>query len=288
MLHAPWLTGGLLVATILATVPWITAIGMQIGMRNEDAIRRTVIDELLGWGGTAASLSQVITHEPQEPRTISRVLIYLALWIFLAGGIVDRLARGRALGAAAFFGICGFHLGRFVRLGILAGALYWLEITAYERWPASTGVDAVFLVVTIIINLIAMFAAIRVVVEDRRSVLDAFAASVRFIRRRPARILALYGLTTAAQILLSHPWLWTADLLPASVLVAAVFMVLSIWARLASLAVMTAFFQGELAHAHYTAGPTRLWPDSPAVEAIENLTRTGRVSNARTCANDPT
>jgi hypothetical protein len=33
------------------------------------------------------------------------------------------------------------------------------------------------------------------------------------------------------------------------------------------------FFQNELSHAHYTAAPVPTWPDSPAVEAIENLKR---------------
>jgi len=32
-----------------------------------------------------------------------------------------------------------------------------------------------------------------------------------------------------------------------------------------------AFFQGELAHAEYTAAPPLVWPESPAVEAIANL-----------------
>jgi hypothetical protein len=31
-----------------------------------------------------------------------------------------------------------------------------------------------------------------------------------------------------------------------------------------------AFFQSALAHAEYTAAPTVVWPDSPAVEAVIN------------------
>jgi hypothetical protein len=33
------------------------------------------------------------------------------------------------------------------------------------------------------------------------------------------------------------------------------------------------FFQGELAHAQYTAAPDPVWPDSPAAEALDNLRR---------------
>jgi hypothetical protein len=42
--------------------------------------------------------------------------------------------------------------------------------------------------------------------------------------------------------------------------------------RLAFLASATALFERALAHAEYTAPPLPVWPDSPAAEAIENLT----------------
>ena len=32
----------------------------------------------------------------------------------------------------------------------------------------------------------------------------------------------------------------------------------------------TAYFQGALAHAAYTASPTVVWPESPAAESIAN------------------
>jgi hypothetical protein len=35
----------------------------------------------------------------------------------------------------------------------------------------------------------------------------------------------------------------------------------------------TAFFQGALAHAAYTAAPVPVWPDSPAAEMIGNADR---------------
>ena len=41
--------------------------------------------------------------------------------------------------------------------------------------------------------------------------------------------------------------------------------------RLAFLGSEVAYFQRTLAHADYTAAPALVWPDSPAVEAIQNL-----------------
>jgi hypothetical protein len=58
-----------------------------------------------------------------------------------------------------------------------------------------------------------------------------------------------------------------------ALLAAQAWLLARIWARLAFMASEVVFFQGELAHAQYTARPEPIWPDSPAVEAIHNLTR---------------
>jgi hypothetical protein len=41
------------------------------------------------------------------------------------------------------------------------------------------------------------------------------------------------------------------------------------------------YFQRALAHADYTAAPLPIWPDSPAAEAIENLTLVGQKAEGR-------
>jgi hypothetical protein len=56
-------------------------------------------------------------------------------------------------------------------------------------------------------------------------------------------------------------------------LLAEVYLLARVWAKLAFMASEVAFFQGELAHAHYTASPDPVWPDSPAAEAIGNMSR---------------
>jgi hypothetical protein len=54
-------------------------------------------------------------------------------------------------------------------------------------------------------------------------------------------------------------------------IVIAVMVAVQILVRLSFMATSIAFFQGQLAHAGYTAAPLPTWPDSPAVEAIANL-----------------
>src|SRR5687767_15789692 len=54
--------------------------------------------------------------------------------LFLIGGVLDRLARDRAIGAAAFFSACGVYAVRFFRLAILATAVYWVLVVPYHEW----------------------------------------------------------------------------------------------------------------------------------------------------------
>ena len=59
--------------------------------------------------------------------------IYLVAWIFLSGGILDRYARGRRIGAHGFFAASGTFFFRFLRLGIAAGIVYWFLFVVRAR-----------------------------------------------------------------------------------------------------------------------------------------------------------
>jgi hypothetical protein len=120
------------------------------------------------------------------------------------------------------------------------------------------------------------FAKVRAVVEDRLSMLGALAASARFIRRRPARVaglVVLNGLAMYVVLRFQYQLVWAPTpewLLP---VLTALLVLLGVAARLACMASAVVFFQGELAHAGYTAAPLPMWPDSAAVEAMDNLKR---------------
>src|SRR5262249_5212496 len=49
---------------------------------------------------------------------------YVILWIFLAGGIIDRYARDRPVRAHGFFAASGVFFFRFVRLAIVQWVVY--------------------------------------------------------------------------------------------------------------------------------------------------------------------
>ena len=260
-------------------------------------LERTFTFEILGFGGTMATLSRFLDRQPLNPTLALAVAGYIALWMFLSGGILDRLARGRPVRTGAFFSACATYFVRFVRLAVFVGAAYWVLFTwlhpflfqtLYNGWTRDMTAErdgialrgalyAVFLLAIGTVSLIADYAKVRTVVEDRRSMVSALLAAIRFIRRRPFRTAGLYLLNILAVVVLLRIWLSVAPSAAAApwlaLLIGQIYLLCRVWAKLAFMASETVFFQGELAHAQYTAAPEPVWPDSPSAEAIDNLVR---------------
>ena len=214
-----------------------------------------VFDALLGFGRTVAAP-------------------YLVFWLLLSAGLLDRFARGRPVGTAHFFAVSGVFLMRFVRLGLIVAASYYLLFRLFRPQVSSRVELFAFLAGLALVNLVTDFAKVRAVVEDRRSMLGAILASLRFIRARPTQAGGLFAMHVLVAVGILQVWPRLAPLSqdPWSTLgLAAAFLFIMIVAKLAFMASEVALFQRELAHASYTAGPERVWPDSPAVEAIHNF-----------------
>ena len=261
-------------------------------------IGRTFTHEIIGFGGTLKILSDIIDARGINPTLAGAAVAYGALWMFLTGGILDRFARGRVVRAAGFFAASGAYFVRLIRLGVVMIASYWVlfrylhpllftrvydhytrNMTAErEGFALRVGLYALFALVLFTVNLIFDFAKVRLVVEDRRSVISALGASMRFLRRRPFRAFGLYLLNGIGFLLVLRLWFDAAPQAWESVtwafFVTQVYLLARIWLRLVFMASEVVFFQGELAHAGYTARPPHLWPNSAAAEAIQNLTKT--------------
>jgi hypothetical protein len=137
--------------------------------------------------------------------------------------------------------------------------------TLYERLTRDLTVERAAFVIRVacylffgalllLTNLIFDYARIRLVVEDRRSALAALTAGLRFVRRQRGTVL-LY---------LANALMWLVLGLGELYILGRHYVKLLFYAS------ETAFFQGALAHASYTAAPAVVWPDSPAAEAIAN------------------
>jgi len=319
VLKAPALSASLLVLTLAMALPLGAALGGMIqdhlgastaaegpawnwdaGWAAEFAAQaqglgRTFTHEIIGFGGTLKILSGILDGQPLNRTLAGAALAYAVLWLFLTGGIIDRLARGRAVRAAGFFAACGGYFGRMLRLGVATGAAYWALFAWLHPYLFSTlwnrltrdmtserdglvlrvGLYLVFALALFAVSLVVDFAKVRLVVEDRRSVIGAIGASARFVRRRPVRAFGLYLLNGLGFLAVLRLWL---DLAPSAwmpvttaFLVTQVYLLARIWLRLVFLASEVAFFQGELAHAGYTARPPHVWPNSASEEAIRNL-----------------
>jgi hypothetical protein len=250
---------------------------------------------IIGFGAVLDNMSAFLDAESRPAVIAAAAGAYILLWLFLAGGIIDRYARDRATRASGFFAACGVFFFRFLRLAIVMGIVYgflfgymhsWLFDHLYVRMTRDVNVErtaffaraVLYLVFGIVLagcNLIFDYAKVRAVVEDRRSMLGAILAAVRFIQRNYGAAVALYLADLVLFLLVVGAyavvapgagragWIaWAGFAVGQAYIVGRLIVKLIFWAS------ETALFQGRLAHAGYVAAPARTWPDSPAAEAI--------------------
>jgi hypothetical protein len=267
-----------------ATWDWNAEWTAHFGAQGHD-LARTFTHEIFGFGGTVATVGALLDGPGLNHAIASTVAAYLALWMFLSGGILDRLARARPIRTAAFFAACGVYFVRFFRLALLLAPVYWALFVWLHPFVFHTLSGRVspawsytiFLAALAAVNLVSDYARVRMVVEDRHSAIGGVGAALRFIRRRPFRTFGLYMLSALAAAVVIRFWFSAApgagDSATWAFLVTQLYLLFRIWARLMWMAAEVVFFQGELAHATYTAAPLPVWPESPAAEALANLTR---------------
>jgi hypothetical protein len=312
--RAPWVVVGLWLSTLLLALPLALALHGQISAHLGDSmvakaaadgvnydwwneflaqaagVGQTFVPAILGFAAVLENLSGVADAERLPTVMASVVAAQLIVSMFLIGGVLDRVARDRSLGAGAFFAACGVYLVRFLRLGIIAAVVYWLLFVSFHTWlfdrvyPRLTenltvertaffyrvALYLIFAVPVVFANLVFDYAKVRAVVEDRRSMIGALSAGARFVIRNPAT-LGLYALDTLLFVLVIGLYFLVAPGGSSNLLAFAIgqcYIVLRVVVRLQFAASQTALFQGRLAHAGYVARPVPKWPDSPAAEAI--------------------
>jgi hypothetical protein len=263
------------------------------------ALGTTFVPSIIGFGAVLLNLSNLVDNVPLLTAVAGVTGAWLVLSSFLSGGILDRFARKRPTRGRGFFGACGAHFPAIARLGLAALAMYaflfyWLHpllfVTLYPRLTHALPVErtafamraalyAVFLSALFAVNAMVDYARIRIVVEDRRSAIGALLAGARFVRRNLAAAGGLYllnGILFLAAIAL-YALIAPGAALPAwlALIIGETYIVLRHFLKLTFYASQTALFQARLAHAAYTAGPPIEWPESPAAEAITNLSPAG-------------
>ncbi len=261
-------------------------------LAHTSGMGQTFVPAILGFAAVLGNLERIADQQALPPVLAVVVAVQLVVSLFLAGGLLDRLARDRTVGAAAFFSACGVWTGRFLRLALLVGPVYgvlflyvhpYLFEDVYTRLTRDMTVErqafavrvllyVAFTAMVCLVNILTDYAKIRAVVEDRRSMIGALVAGWRFVVRHPAKSGTLYAANTVLAALVATlyavlaPTAMSAPLL--AFLVGQIYVVLRVVVRLQFMASQTAFFQSKLAHAGYVARPLPRWPDSPAAEAV--------------------
>jgi hypothetical protein len=256
-------------------------------------IGTTFTPSVIGFATTLDSVSGLLEARTPVTPIAAAVAIYAAAWIFISGGIIDRYARGRRVGAHGFFAASGTFFFRFLRLGVVAAAVYWFLFAYVHQWlftkwyvnmtrdvPLERTVFywrllmyAIFTALLALTTTVLDYAKVRAVVEDRRSMAGALIAGTRFIVRHPARVAGLYA--TNALLFLAVVALWAAVApgaggagasMWAGVVASQCYILARLIVKLQFLASETALFQRSLAHWGYTAVPVAVAAVPPVVD----------------------
>jgi hypothetical protein len=250
---------------------------------------------ILGFGAVLDNLSAFIDDTGRPVVIVGAATVYIVLWIFVAGGIIDRYARDRPTRTVGFFASSGVFFFRFLRLAavqwivyaalfgsvhpLLFGRLYpdLVHEVAVERTAFAVRV-ALYLAFGGVVAACATvfdYAKVRAIVEDRRSMLSAIAGAIGFVRRNAVAaaslFLANFALFTAVigvYALVAPGAGRTGASMWIGFAVGQLYVIARLWVKLVFWASETALFQSRLAHAGYVIRPDPIWPESPEADAI--------------------
>lgn len=268
---------------------------MQEFADQATGVGTTFKSTIVGFGAVLDNLSGFLDNTSRPVVIVGAASAYIVLWLFLAGGIIDRYARNRPTRAHGFFAACGVFFWRFARLAVAQWIAYallfgWMHAWLFDRLfvtiTRDTSVErtaflvrvALYLAFGLVLaacNLVFDYAKVRAVVEDRRSMIGAIAAAGRFIGRNSAAAVGLYVvdvLLFAAVVVLYAvvaPGAGGAGItMWIGFTMGQLYVAARLWVKLVFWASETALFQSRFAHAGYVASPQPVWPDSPAAEAL--------------------
>ena len=324
VVSAPALIAGVFLVTLLAALP--LALTLRGALRdhlgsslaaNEAAdgvnydwwqeftsqasgIGTTFTPSVIGFATTLDSVSGLLDRRTPITPVASALGVYLAVWLFISGGIIDRYARGRRVGSHGFFAASGTFFFRFLRLGIVAAAVYWFLFAyvhewLFARWYVNMTRDvaveqtvfswrllmyAIFAALLALTAVVFDYAKIRAVVEDRRSMTGALIAALRFIVRHPGRVAGVYALNAAVFLAVVAIWATVAPgaggsgaSMWAGFAASQCYILARLVVKLQGLASGTAVFQRSLAHWGYSAVPLATRPEPPVIRLKADSTR---------------
>ena len=192
-----------------------------------DHVGRSAVGEELARGFSAAWLTEFQIAYEAFLKSFSLAIVYagflfLVLNTVLSAGAYEVFAGGEGAGMHAFGRGVGKYFTRFLRLALIASALYflafwiwndlavrqlerWFEDSTREAWQFRLNLvrAALLFVSVILVNLVVEYTRADIVVRQREFTLAALGQAAGFVLRRLPAVLAIYlvlGLLTALAI----------------------------------------------------------------------------------------
>src|SRR5436190_13991114 len=96
---------------------------------------------IIGFGAVLDNLSGFLDDDRRPIVIVGAAGAYVVVWIFVAGGILDRFARDRPTRSYGFFAVSGTFFFRFLRLAVVMWIVYGVLFRVVHPWLFG---DAVF------------------------------------------------------------------------------------------------------------------------------------------------
>jgi hypothetical protein len=143
---------------------------------------------------------------------VALILAYALVWVFVSGGLLAHFEQRRTPNFVSFVSFSATYFGRFIRLALIAGVVFWFLFGLLIPWMDGlieamnrntideriefAWVSAKYSVIVLVlfqVNLISDYSKILTVIQRRKSMILAVIRAIRLEIEHPVRTVGLYG-----------------------------------------------------------------------------------------------
>ncbi len=186
-------------------------------------LEATFTPAVLGFAATLDGLSGVLDGRGLPLAMVAPLVLSVAAWAFVWGGVLQRFQRGRAIGLRGFLRAGRAHVVGFIVIAAAAAAvnvvlyltvhrvlfgpihrvLVGMTTTERDAFLVRVLLYLVFVALIAIVSLIADYARVISVAGGATSPATTIRAAIEFIRRHAGAVLALYIATGAIFVVMT-------------------------------------------------------------------------------------
>ncbi|MEQ1730169.1 MAG: hypothetical protein ABL982_17515 [Vicinamibacterales bacterium] len=182
--------------------------------KSASPLGQTLRTDVIGFATVMDNASGLADMTPRAMPLISAGAVFILLVWFITPGIIHRLATDAPPARRGLVAVSGTFAGRMLRFGLVSSVVYGVLFGSLHAWlfdelfdtlthnltvertafVIRLGLYLAFFALVAGVNLLFDIAKVRLVVEDRHSVLAAINAGARFIGANPALAIGAYAL----------------------------------------------------------------------------------------------